>query len=211
MAFGTNKNPVIENSLPGWDACNNALNKYILPTSFGFPCEPGELNRLSARYRLAKSFEGINLKEYNKTTADGYSSILRVFLTYSAFEQLLACCGIKNNSLLQSLPNYGSQEIDKKLRSIKNYELFFETIFEHLDRENHRKQIRAFLNNNSDYNLLYLPAGIRHIFAHGKLTPNSKNIEPNSAIFISNVLVEFLFSVMDGEFQKRLKDSKLIP
>lgn len=197
------KDPTIANSLPGWWACDAALAKFTPPASFGFPCDAGVLNRFSSRYRLARSFQGIQLNEYSKDTADGYSAIFHVFLAYSAFEQLLDCCGIKLNALEPRLASYGVTGVEAKIRSVERFDAFFIAVHEHLDRENQRKQIEAFLAG-SPFNLLYLPAGVRHIFAHGKLTPNSGSADPQSAVKISAILVEFLFTVMDGEFTSRL-------
>jgi len=68
-----------------------------------------------------------------------------------------------------------------------------------------RVQVQAFLDGQP-CNLLYLPAGIRHIFAHGKPTPNSGAGTTEPVKQIADVLCEFLFRTMDGEFTRRLRD-----
>ena len=209
MGLQKAKNPIIDNSLDHWKQCDAALQKFTPALSMGFPCEAGDLNRLSSRYRLAKSFESINLTEYAKDTNDGYSSIFRVFLAYSAFEQLLDCCGIKMNSLEAALPGYSSNELMSSIRSIEKYDAYFKAIHAHLDHERHRNQVEAFLEGKA-CNVLYLPAAVRHIFAHGKLTPNSGAVPPLSVVAISTLLVEFLFVVMNGEFTARLRASGVV-
>ena len=56
-----------------------------LPAHLDLP----KLNRFAARYRLAKSFRGLDVEGYaNASTGDAYSSVMLAFLAYSALEQL---------------------------------------------------------------------------------------------------------------------------
>ena len=55
-------------------------------------------------------------------------------------------------------------------------------------------------------NGLFVPAGIRHIFAHGDLTPHAGGVNPYVAQEMANLLSEFIFKVMDGEFTRRLRE-----
>ncbi|MEO0758544.1 MAG: hypothetical protein AAFY78_16915 [Cyanobacteria bacterium J06648_16] len=47
-----------------------------------------ELNRFAARYRLATSFQGIEIHGYPSATIQGYSAVVGAFLAYSTLEQL---------------------------------------------------------------------------------------------------------------------------
>jgi hypothetical protein len=195
--------PTLAFSLPNWKACDIALSNYTPPSAMGFACKPGDLNRLSSRYRLAKSFRAIQLESYVKETVDGYSALFQVFLCYSALEQFMDCCGLNLNGVEPCLPAYGAAGCEVSIRAVEKYDLFLKAVHAHLDRRAHRKQFEAFLSGDPS-NVLYLAAGIRHIFAHGRLTPNSGAGYTQPAQSVSAALSAFAFRVMDGEFTARL-------
>jgi hypothetical protein len=49
-----------------------------------------------------------------------------------------------------------------------------------------------------------LASAIRHIFAHGWLSPNANQVNPNTVVEICDLLHQFLLSFMDIEFSNRL-------
>lgn len=200
--------PNLVNTPPGWAECDAALRKFTPPSQLGFVGSAGDLNRFRSRYRLAKSFRSISLDSYTAETTDGYSSLFRVFLAYSAFEQFLDCCGLNLPETQQLLPTYKSSECEEAIRKVEHYDSFLSVVMKHLDRKVHRTQLENFLFGNP-CNVLYVAAGIRHIFAHGKLTPNSGAGFTAPAQKISTILCEFLFHVMDGEFIGRLRANGL--
>lgn len=196
--------PTLAFSLPHWKACDAALGKYVAPSAMGFACKAGDLNRLASRYRLAKSFRSIQLEAYVKETVDGYSALFQVFLSYSALEQFMDCCGIKLNGLEPCLPAYDAPNCEAAIRAVDHHDQFLKAVYAHLDRDAHRKQYKAFLNGSS-CNVLYLAAGIRHIFAHGLLTPNAGAGYTQPAMSVSAALSAFILKLIDGEFVSRLK------
>jgi len=193
---------------PGWTACEAELAKYTSPAALGFVGSPGDLNRFRSRYRLAKSFSAIMLESYGPETTAGYSALFRVFLTWSAFEQLLEICGLNLAGMGDSLGPYDPAAAEAEIRAIDGHSNFLQFVLERLDHTEHRAQVNSFLSGNP-CNLLYLPAGIRHVFAHGKLTPHSGTDTAEPAKLVSDVLCGFLFRVMDGEFMRRLRDHGL--
>lgn len=175
----------------------------------GFVCRAGDLNRLNSRYRLAKSFRAIELESYAKETVDGYSALLQIFLCYSAFEQFMECCGLKLNGMGSCLATYDATACEAAIRRIEKHDMFLKAVHAHLDREAHKKQFEAFLSGKP-CNVLSLAAGIRHIFAHGLLTPNSGAGYTQPAQGVSSALAGFMFQVMDGEFTSRLRASAIV-
>lgn len=202
------RDPNLVNAPPGWAACNAALAKFTPPSQLGFVGSAGDLNRFWSRYRLAKSFQSISLDSYTAETTEGYSALFRVFLAYSAFEQLLDCCGLNLPGVEPLLPPYKPSECEEAIRKVEHYDSFLGVVMKHLDRVAHRTQLENFLSGKP-CNVLYVAAGIRHIFAHGKLTPNSGAGFTAPAQQISTILCEFLFHVMDGEFSGRLSANGL--
>ncbi len=165
------KDPNLVNAPPGWCACHEALSRYTSPAKMGFACSAGDLNRFWSRYRLAKSFQGIALESYTAETTVGYSALFRVFVTYSAFEQFLDCCGLNLSGMAPLLPLYKPGDCEAAIRNVEHHDSFLKAVLQHLDRASHRTQMQKL--SGKSCNLLYVAAGIRHIFAHGKLTPNS--------------------------------------
>ena len=201
--------PTLTNAPPYWAECDAALGKFVAPSAMGFPCDPGDLNRFSSRYRLAKSFRRIELETYTSQTVDGYAALFHVFLTYSAFEQFMDCCGLNLNGMEPCLKSYNATACEAALRKVVNFDQFLRAVLTHLDRETHRKQFETFLAGKP-CNVLYLAAGIRHIFAHGRLTPNSGAGYTAPAQEVSKLLVILLFRVMDGEFTTRLRANGIV-
>lgn len=201
----TATDPNLVNAPPGWAVCNAALKKFTPPSAMGFVCAPGDLNRFWSRYRVAKSFREIVLDSYTAETTAGYSALFRVFLTWSAFEHFLTICGLNLPGMVPLLPPYDPTAAETRIRAIEGHADFLRFVLQRLDRANHRAQVQAF-PDGQPCNLLYLPAGIRHIFAHGKLTPNSGTGTTEPVRQIVEVLSELLFRIMDGEFTRRLRD-----
>lgn len=46
-------------------------------------------NRFIARFKLASRFKGIDAEDFTKETLQGYSALMVVFLSYTAFEALI--------------------------------------------------------------------------------------------------------------------------
>jgi hypothetical protein len=174
-------------------------------SKLGFVGSPGDVHRFRSRYRLAKSFKGIVLDTYTAETTGGYSALFRVFLTWSAFEQLLEICGLTLPGVAPLLEAYEPEAVAASVRGVVGHEEFLRFVHERLDRATHRANVEAFLRNEP-CNVLYLPAGIRHIFSHGNLTPHSGAKNPNAVEQVSAILCDFLFRIMDGEFERRLRE-----
>jgi hypothetical protein len=170
----------------------------------GFIGSPGDLHRFGSRYRLAKSFREVALDSYTAETASGYSALFRVFVSWSAFEQLLKICGLTIDGIAPQLTPYHPDAVATKIHEVPGHREFLGFVLRGLRAPGHRIHVKAFLEG-APCTLLYLPAGIRHIFAHGILTPNSGARDPEPVKQIADLLCEFLFRVMDGQFTGRLR------
>jgi hypothetical protein len=176
----------------------------------GFSCTPSDLNRFNSRYRLAKSFRGIALETYTRETTEGYAALFHVFLTYSALEQFMRCCGITLSDTKNCLTAYDAADCAAAIRKVKGHEKFLQAVLAQLDRDSFRKEYNAFLGARPA-NLLYLAAGIRHIFAHGRLTPNTGAGTVDAAKEVSELLISLLLRLMDSEFSRRLRTNGITP
>jgi hypothetical protein len=67
----------------------------------------------------------------------------------------------------------------------------------------HKRELENYFNDDV-CNIGYLASAIRHLFAHGWLTPNANQVDPVVATTICNDLCTFLLRVMDDEFGSRV-------
>lgn len=184
---------------PKWQALDDCLHAFSAK-SVGFYVSTGDLNRFASRYRLARSFEAITLADYSQPTVAGYGALFRVFLVWSAFELFLRAIGRKQHQLDALLAPYSPESVAAEIVLLDPEKRFYGFIYE---RANYRqkKEVKACFTGAS-FNVTYLASAIRHIFAHGHLTPSAGNTNPEAACSICSVLCDFLFQVMNTEFEK---------
>lgn len=196
------KDPTLKHSPPNWKECDQLLSKFTKPNQFGFSGEAQDINHFKSRYRVAKSFQAISLDTFSQSTIDGYSAIFKVFLTWSAFEIFLDIIDIKRNNTSNLISKYNPELIAASIRSVPEQQNFVRFVLERVNKE-HQPQIQAFLDGKA-CDVTYLASGIRHIFAHGTLTPHagSNSADPSKAICL--ILIDFLFKIMDYEFSSRV-------
>lgn len=175
---------------------------------FGFSGKAGagDVNRFGARYRLAKSFRGITVEGYNsEETIKGYNGLLRVFLVWSAIEPFTSIFGIVTRTeLAKFVAKYDSVGCVEKIRSLDKENRFYKFISERVDKA-HRTQLENYLSEEA-CSITYLASSIRHIFAHGPLTPNAEETSPKAVRRICDLLSDFHMDVMDREFEQKMDD-----
>jgi len=196
----------VKNNLPCWKKFSEYLKYGKSASDFDFKCKDGDISRINARYRLAKSFKGLQLDNYSSKTIEAYSSIVKLFLVYSVFENYMNCIlddtekriYIKKGNLIL----HNSDEISEKILKIDKNKTFYETIKKFLDHTSQKREIDKFYNDE-EHNIIYLISSIRHTFAHGKLTPNF-NKNSIKVIKICNILSEYLLQQIANDFAKRI-------
>jgi hypothetical protein len=169
-----------------------------------------KVNRFAARYRLAKSFDGVILNRYNEETVKAYSSIIKVFLSYTAFEIFLKIIKKNEQTLLQeSFSDIQLKKISNSIITLNNDKNILSSIKEKMPFKikdsGNKTKLEVFLSKKGDYykNILIVAEIIRHKFAHGILTANLNNSESKSTIKICEIITErILFKVMDDQFTK---------
>ena len=126
-----------------------------------------ELTRFVFRYRLAKSFEGMSAKGIGRTL-EGYNAVVKLFLTYTAYEQLLRASGGLNVVGILSIDR--NTIIDARLaeRLRKNCKLI-DFLVEHSTDGTLLSKLISF-RKNSNNDVVCVAYAIRNIFAHGELT-----------------------------------------
>ncbi|EHH1187385.1 hypothetical protein OTE47_004468 [Vibrio vulnificus] len=165
---------------------------------FNFEGTEGDVNRFGARFRLASSFKGLELEGYKEQTQNGYGALCRIFLCWSAYEVFLEIMGLKTSNTATMLSKYQPLKIANVIKSLDVNNKFYNFIYERVNKK-HKAELDLYFNSDP-CNPQYLASAIRHIFAHGPLTPNANEVEPKVVVEICDSLSEFLLTVMDSEF-----------
>lgn len=158
-----------------------------------------EINRFAARYRLASGFESLNVRGFRQdSTIKGYSATLKVFLAYTALEQLHKASKISAKQHLherfeESLPN-----LAEKLRETSKILTF---LSEQLQSQTLRQKLQEFIEEKHDI-CLYVATGLRHAFSHGFLSVHANNTMPKQTILFCENLSNMLIDLADREFSK---------
>ncbi|MCY7363309.1 MAG: hypothetical protein LH629_14770 [Ignavibacteria bacterium] len=160
----------------------------------------GDVVRFSTRYRVAKSFEGVILKDFSKATVDGYNALFRLFLSWSAFEQLLKITGAKQSDeeVARLFDSHESQKLCDSIRKYDKNNTLYLFIISQVNNS-HKVEIEKHFAGR-EINSSYLASAIRHIFVHGQLTPHTNNTNPKSLVKICDKMSYFLLQVMNSEF-----------
>lgn len=184
----------------------------------GIKATSAQINRFAARYRAAKSYRRIELDQYSDKTTEGYSAFCRVVFVWSAFEQYMKIMDKKQYRKLsrnkngspyeidELLMNYGANELAQQINTVDEHLGFYRFLKKHVDKP-HSRELDKFINNG-ETNVSYLASSVRHIFAHGILTPHADGGNPSNAVDICDILCSFLLRVMDEDFTKRVQACK---
>jgi hypothetical protein len=170
----------------------------------GFQVGTATVNRVQARYRLARSCQGINLEGYNPNTAKAYSELFRLFLAYSAFEQFLTLYRIPFYEIEGRFAGHAYANTSEAIRQADPNGRLLDFLHAELDSAPHKTRIREFQAGGNN-NPVVVAAALRHLFAHGKLGPNANKSYPVAVGRISERLCGFLLDFMDMEFAQSLR------
>jgi hypothetical protein len=175
------------------------------PAKMGFACEPVYIVEFESRFRLAKSFEGLQLKDYTEHTTAGYNAFVLLFLTHSVLERYFKINNIKIGDLDLLLEPYNPQQIASEFTNWDKDRKLYVFIYARLKNKDLQKKFALVYDGKSN-NVAYLSAAIRHIFVHGHLTANVNRINPKHLYRESVRLSDFLLAFMDAEFTKKVKE-----
>jgi hypothetical protein len=129
---------------PKWGTFDHYV-KHMPPTTFGFVCGGGDVNRFAARYRAAKTFRRVEFKGVVVATADGYSALCQLLLTFSAFEHFLPCIGMEMQHSLNLLSAAERALASGSLRKLVGEHDLFRWLRPHMKNRSYQRQIDAHL------------------------------------------------------------------
>ncbi len=185
-----------------WDEYDYVV-MHVGAKHFGFASDEGDVNRFAARFRAAASFRGIRLDGYTPATEAGYSALCRILFTWSAFESYLKIIGLDQRTVGPLLDGYGAAAAIAAVRAGDIENRFYGFIHARVNPA-HKAELDNYFKNDP-CNVGYLASAIRHIFAHGWLTPNANQVAPAAVEAVCNAVCDFLLNVMDQDFGERTR------
>jgi hypothetical protein len=157
------------------------------------------LARFVYRYRLAKSFTEIVAKDIGRTIK-GYNAILKVFLTYTAYEQLLkGAYGLR----VFGLDSVDRHRIEDALLAerLRNNKQLIDFLIEYSSDSILIGQLVAFRKNKNN-DVVCVAYAIRNVFAHGELTATPIGVAMKAERTTLLDLADFLLKYCDDIFTK---------
>jgi hypothetical protein len=148
---------------------NAAWSKLVKSNIDGL--ETVSINRFVARYRLAKSFKGMEFAEYKDTTISAYNVIFQLFLSYSALDILFK--GIKKNKHIAKYKKtiYAIKVKDADLANrLKKNKAFMKMLTDNILDETTKIELSRFCDEPSRVNMMGIARGCRHLTAHGEMS-----------------------------------------
>ena len=170
------------------------------PEFFGFKGDVGNVNRFAARYRAARCFRGIEIEGYSDGVRAGYAALCRVLFVYSALEAYIKIMGMEPRDLAGPFQNYGATDVLAKLRVADPGDRFYKFIYDRVN-STHKKELDSYFKDDP-CNVTYLASAIRHIFAHGWLTPSAGGGDATQAVQVCDMLSECILGFLDSSFSE---------
>jgi hypothetical protein len=168
----------------------------------GFSGSTGDVNRFGARYRAARCFQRVEFRGLTIDTADGYSMLCHLLLTYSAFEYFLKAIGVEQRNTTNLLEDEERDRVLAHVRGLGGSAALFAFVRRFLN-ESYQRQIDSFGANRA-CNPVYLAGALRHAFAHGMLTATPATVPSQTVATVSRYLCRVLVRIMDREFVNRM-------
>ncbi|WP_394390180.1 hypothetical protein [Shewanella woodyi] len=184
------------------------LEKLYGVNSFSFPSSTshGEVYRFGARFSLASDLAKVSINGRTQNTSDGYAQLMRTVMAWGVVESFFDLKGISINHETQRnshmVPNYDVTQLALLKSKLGNSQCikFFRELKVHTN-PTHTTKLDEYLNNpNGSYDVSYLFSAIRHVFAHGILTPHTGKVTPKVTVKICKSLVEFFLGIVNAEF-----------
>lgn len=162
------------------------------------------LSRFPYRYRLAKSFVGIDAKEVGRTLI-GYEAGMKVFLAYTAYEDLIFAAQKLGIDKVKDKNENTIINKDLAEELIKNTKLI-EFVRDNLRSEDAllKARIEEFIRGET-YDVLFLALAIRNFYAHGVFTATTGGITKKADKATYFKLADVVLKYCDKRFTNCIK------
>lgn len=156
------------------------------------------MNRFMYRYRIAKAFQTIVVKDVEKRTVDGYACGMKLFIAYSAYDEIRAAERILLKIDKNATHKYRNEMLAEKIRSNKKMkDLLLETIA--VDEGGLKIMLKKFYANKND-EIMIFASSLRHSFVHGDFTTARSGLTNKKEIGVVNEVTDVILKVSDDIF-----------
>lgn len=168
-----------------------------------------KFSQFANRWRLANSFRGINVEEYSPNTVKGYNAVTKNFLAFTALERFTCLLSPPIQNWYE-IPNLGTnQHADKAHQIILSLDSdfkFVKIVRKRLSSSDLKGRLTELINGDKK-EVFSLSAGLRHLFAHGKIGSKiSGTVYPK----IAERVAECLLCYMDDEISRRVSSAQSV-
>ena len=160
------------------------------------------MNRFMYRYRMAKAFQTIVAPDVEKRTVDGYACGMKLFMAYSAYDEIRAAERILLKQDWNETHKYTDKELAMKIRkNEKMQELLTETTA--VEEGGLKIMLKKFYATKND-EIMIFASSLRHSFVHGDFTTARSGLTNKREIRIVDKVTEVVLKVSDDIFSEMI-------
>ena len=160
------------------------------------------MNRFMYRYRMSKAFHTIVVKDVEKRTVDGYACGMKLFMAYSAYDEIRAAERILLKLDRNETHKYKNEMLAERIRSNELMkDLLLETIA--VDEDGLRIMLKKFYASKND-EIMIFASSLRHSFVHGDFTAARAGLTNKTKIGVVNEVTDVVLKVSDDIFSAML-------
>ena len=158
------------------------------------------MNRFMYRYRMAKAFQTIVAPDVGKITIDGYACGMKLFMAYSAYDEIRAAERILLGKRKNNMHKRKDAVLAEKIRTNKEMEdLLLNSIT--INDDGLRKTLINFYEGKND-EIMFFASSLRHSFVHGDFTTARAGLTNKTKIGVINEVTNVVFEVSDDIFSE---------
>jgi len=160
------------------------------------------MNRFMYRYRMAKAFKTLVAKDVEKRTVDGYACGMKLFMAYSAYDEIRAAERILLKLDRNATHKYKNEILAEKIRSNERMkDLLLETIA--VEEDGLRIMLKKFYANKNN-EIMIFASSLRHSFVHGDFTTARSGLTNKREIQTINDVTDVVLKLSDEIFSKMI-------
>ena len=160
------------------------------------------MNRFMYRYRMAKAFQTIVAEDVEKRTVDGYACGMKLFMAYSAYDEIRAAERILLKQHWNETHTYKDEELAMRIRkNEKMQKLLIETIA--VDERGLKIMLKKFYANKNN-EIMIFASSLRHSFVHGDFTTARSGLTNKKEIQTVNDVTDVVLKLGDEIFSEMI-------
>ena len=160
------------------------------------------MNRFMYRYRMAKAFQTNVAEDVEKRTVDGYACGMKLFMAYSAYDEIRAAERILLKLEWNVTHKYKNEKLAERIRSNKLMkDLLLETIA--VDEDGLKNMLKKFYANKNNEVMIFA-SSLRHSFVHGDFTTARSGLTNKREIQTINDVTDVVLKISDEIFSEMI-------